>query len=134
LDFSLLCLATIGRLFAFIETAHAAEACSPRIGVTQTSALLATHGQAQSCWRKSLNPLVRRHLTLTDSRHVLFVFPNGGLRVSPGQVYSIRLSGGSVFGWKYVVGGYANGAASFNGKPLLPDTRITFLFRTFGAS
>jgi hypothetical protein len=65
---------------------------------------------------------------------VELVFPNVGLPVSPGQVYSIQLSGGTVFGWKYVVGGYASGAASFNGKPLLGDTRSTFLFRTFGAS
>jgi hypothetical protein len=77
---------------------------------------------------------VSRTVLVADCRHVLFVFPNGGLRVSPGQVYSIRLSGGSFFGWKYVVGGYASGAASFNGRPLLPDTRSTFLFRTFGAS
>ena len=78
--------------------------------------------------------VISKTVLVADCRHVLFVFPNGGLRVSPGQVYSIRLSGGSVFGWKYVVGGYANGAASFNGRPLLPDTRSTFLFRTFGAS
>jgi hypothetical protein len=71
---------------------------------------------------------------VAECGHVLFVLPNGGLQVSPGEVYSIQLSGDSVFGWKYVVGGYANGAASFNGKPLLPDTRSTFLFRTFGAS
>jgi hypothetical protein len=77
---------------------------------------------------------VSKTVLVADCRHVLFVFPNGGLRVSPGQVYSIRLSGGSVFGWKYVVGGYASGAASFNGRSLLPDTRSTFLFRTFGAS
>jgi hypothetical protein len=77
---------------------------------------------------------VSKTVLVTDCRHVLFVFPNGGLRVSPGQVYSIRLSGGSVFGWKYVVGGYASGVASFNGRPLLPNTRSTFLFRTFGAS
>ena len=31
---------------------------------------------------------------------VLFVFPNGGLGVSPGQVCSIGLRGGSLFGWK----------------------------------
>jgi hypothetical protein len=77
---------------------------------------------------------VSKTVPVADCGHVLFVFPNGGLRVSPGQVYGIRLSGGSVFGWKYVVGGYASGAASFNGRPLLPDTRSTFLFRTFGAS
>jgi hypothetical protein len=66
-------------------------------------------------------------------RHVLFILPYGGLRVSPGQLYSIELSGGGLFGWKYVMGGYAYGAASFNGKPLLKDARSTFLFRTFGA-
>lgn len=71
---------------------------------------------------------------VTECGHVLFVFPNGGLRVSPGQVYSIRLSGGTTFGWKYVVGGYEKGSASFNGKPLLPNTRSTFLFRTFGSN
>jgi hypothetical protein len=76
--------------------------------------------------------VVSRTVPVDDCRHVLFVFPNGGVQVSPGQAYSIRLSGGSLFGWKYVVGGYANGAASFNGKPLVPDTRSTFLFRTFG--
>src|SRR5262249_14272414 len=65
---------------------------------------------------------------------VLFVFPNGGLEVTPEQVYSIRLSGGTLFGWKYVVGGYKKGAAWFNGKPLLPGARSTFLFRTFGAN
>ena len=64
---------------------------------------------------------------------VLFVFPNGGLEVTPGQVYSIGLSSGSLFGWKYVAGGYKKGTAWFNGKPLTPDTRSTFLFRTFGA-
>ena len=76
--------------------------------------------------------VVSKTVPVADCGHVLFVFPNGGLRVSPGQVYSIRLSGGSVFGWKYVVGGYASGAASFNGRPLLPNSRTTFLFRTFG--
>jgi hypothetical protein len=62
-----------------------------------------------------------------------FFFPKGTWRVLPGQVYSIRLQGDSLFGWKYVVGGYKNGAASFNGKPLLPDKRSTFLFPRFGA-
>lgn len=78
--------------------------------------------------------VVSNTVPVADCRHILFVFPNGGLPVSAGQVYSIRLSGGSVFGWKYVVGGYASGAASFNGRPLVPDSRSTFLFRTFGAS
>jgi hypothetical protein len=43
------------------------------------------------------------------------------------------LSGGITFGWKYVVGGYEKGEATFNGKPLLSQARSTFLFRTFGA-
>ena len=79
--------------------------------------------------------VVSRTVPVADCRHVLFVFPRGGLPVSPGQVYSIGLSSvGSPFGWKYVVRGYANGVALCNGKPLLRDTRSTFLFRTFGAS
>jgi hypothetical protein len=78
--------------------------------------------------------VVSRIVTVDDCSHVRFVFPNGGLAVSPGQVYSIGLGGGSLFGWKYVAGGYWNGAASFNGKPLLPDARSTFLFRTFGTN
>jgi hypothetical protein len=65
--------------------------------------------------------------------HALFVFPEGGLAVTPGEVYSIRVSGGHLSGWKYVVGGYENGEASFNGRPLLPDVRSTFLFTPFGA-
>ncbi len=78
---------------------------------------------------------VSKIVPVADCGHVQFVLPNGGLPVSPGQVYSIRLSGGSLFGWKYVVGGYATGAASFNdGRPLLPNSRTTFLFRTFGTN
>ena len=79
--------------------------------------------------------LISKTVPAADCAHVLFILPRGGLAVSPGQVYSIRLTGGdNVFGWKYVVGGYATGAASFNGKPLLPGSRSTFLFRTFGAN
>lgn len=77
--------------------------------------------------------VVSKTVSVEDRDHVRFFFPNGGWQVSPGQVYSIQLKGGSLFGWKYVVGGYKNGAASFNGGPLLRDTRSTFLFRTFGA-
>ena len=77
--------------------------------------------------------VVSKTVSVEDCGHVRFFFPNGGLPVSTGQAYSIRLKGGSLFGWKYVVGGYKNGAASFNGKPLLPYDRSTFLFRTFGA-
>jgi hypothetical protein len=67
-----------------------------------------------------------------DFEHVQFVFPHGGVHVSPGQLYALRLSGGTTFGWKYVVNGYEQGSASFNGHPLLPGARSTFLFQTFG--
>ena len=77
--------------------------------------------------------VISRTVAVADCSHVLFFFPNGGWRVSPGQVYSIGLRSTGVFGWKYVVGGYSKGAALFNGKPLLPEMRSTFLFRTFGA-
>lgn len=67
-----------------------------------------------------------------NSDHVIFVVSKDGLKVQPGQTYRLKLSGGATFGWKYVVGGYENGEATFNGKPLLSDARSTFLFRTFG--
>jgi hypothetical protein len=91
-----------------------------------TMTLLNTEGEPMA--------VVAKTVPADACRHVLFIFPYGGLRVSPGQLYSIELSGaGSLFGWKYVPGGYAYGAASFNGKPLLQGARSTFLFRTFGA-
>src|SRR5579864_3651699 len=78
--------------------------------------------------------VVSKTVLLDDCTHVLFVLPRGGLAVSPGQAYSIGLSGvDSPLGWKYVVGGYPSGDASFNGQPLLQNARSTFLFRTFGA-
>ena len=72
---------------------------------------------------------VTKTVPTADSEHVLFVFPKGGVEVSPGQSYSLRLSDGTAFGWKYVVGGYEKGSASFNGQPLLPGARSTFLFK-----
>jgi hypothetical protein len=81
---------------------------------------------------------VSKTVQVTDCRLVLFVLPKGGLRVTPGQIYSITLSSvDTVFAWKYVAGGYANGAATFNGfpgKPVSRVTRTTFLFRTFGTN
>jgi len=91
-----------------------------------TMTLLTAGGEPQA--------VVAKTVPVDACRHVLFILPYGGLRVSPGQLYGIELSGGGgLFGWKYVLGGYAYGAASFNGKPLLQDARSTFLFRTFGA-
>jgi hypothetical protein len=77
---------------------------------------------------------VTKSVPTADCDWVMFVMPKGGLHVTPGQTYRMKLSGGMTFGWKYVVGGYEKGAAKFNGKPLLPDARSTFLFRTFGAN
>ena len=78
-------------------------------------------------------PLVQvsKTVRVADCAHVVFAYPNGGLAISPGQVYYTQLSGGDLFGWKYTEGGYKNGAASFNGKPLLAEHNGNFLFRTF---
>ncbi len=67
--------------------------------------------------------VVSKTVPVADCGPVLFVLPNSGLQVSPGQVYSIRLIGGTLFGWKYVVSGYEKGAARLNGGPVLPDTK-----------
>ena len=75
---------------------------------------------------------VSRDVPTADCDQVMFVIPKDGVDVTPGQTYRLKLSGGITFGWKYVVGGYEKGAATFNGKPLLPQTRSTFLFRSFG--
>ena len=77
--------------------------------------------------------VISKTVPVAECSHVLFIFLDDGLRVSPGHVYSIRLRNAGLFGWKYVVDGYSHGAAYFNGKPLLPDMRSTFLFQTFGA-
>jgi hypothetical protein len=69
----------------------------------------------------------------SDCEHTMFMISKDGIDVQPGQTYRIKLTGGILFGWKYVVGGYKKGAATFNGKPLLPGARSTFLFQTFGA-
>jgi hypothetical protein len=57
-----------------------------------------------------------------------FVFPN--LDLVPGDSYSIRVHGGSSFGWKYVTSGYKRGEALWNQKPF--GGRRAFLFRTYG--
>lgn len=77
--------------------------------------------------------LAEKEVPADDCGHVLFLLPDG-FGVSPAKPYSIQLSGdgSGLLGWKYVVGGYDRGDASFNGKPLLQQARSTFLFRTFG--
>ena len=90
-----------------------------------TLTVLGTNGQTVAAVKKSVQTV--------DCDQVMFVIPNGGVKVTPGQTYRLKLNGGSTFGWKYIVGGYEKGAATYNGKPLLPKERSTFLFRTFGA-
>jgi len=75
---------------------------------------------------------VTNRVSTVNCDRVMFVVPKGGLEVTPGQTYRLKLGGGTTFGWKYVVNGYEKGAATFNGKPLLGEARSTFLFRTFG--
>lgn len=91
-----------------------------------TLAVLDSNGRALS--------VLSRAVETKNCDQVIFVIPKGGFEVVPGQTYSLKLSGGVTFGWKYIVGGYEKGAATFNGKPLLPGARSTFLFQTFGAN
>jgi hypothetical protein len=77
--------------------------------------------------------VVTQTVQASDCDHTIFVISKDGVDVQPGQTYRLKLTGGTLFGWKYVVGGYKEGAATFNGKPLLPKAHSTFLFKTFGA-
>jgi len=77
--------------------------------------------------------VVTQTVEASAGEHTMFVVPKNGIDVIPGQTYRLKLTGGMLFGWKYVVSGYEKGAATFNGKPLLPKARSTFLFRTYGA-
>jgi len=77
--------------------------------------------------------VVTQKIQTANPEHVMFLMPTDGVELSPGQTYRLRLTGGASFGWKYVIGGYENGEATFNGNPLLAQARSTFLFRTFGA-
>jgi hypothetical protein len=76
--------------------------------------------------------VVTNSVSTANCDQVMFVIAKDGIEVTPGQMYRLKLSGSTTFGWKYVVGGYEKGAATFNGKPLLAEARSTFLFRTFG--
>lgn len=78
--------------------------------------------------------VAKRRVAANRCHPVRFSLPSGGVPVSPGRRYRIKLSGDETFGWKYVVGGYPNGGATFNGRPLLPDAPSSFLFETFGSN
>ena len=77
--------------------------------------------------------VISKTVATATSDHVLFTIPSGGVEVSPGETYRLKLTGGTTYGWKYIVGGYERGEATFNRKPLLSQARSSFLFRTFGA-
>jgi len=77
--------------------------------------------------------VVTETVQASDCEHTIFVVSKDGIAVQPGQTYRIKLSGGMLFGWKYIVGGYEKGAATFNGRPLVAKAHSTFLFQTFGA-
>jgi len=83
---------------------------------------------------EEVGEVISKTVTVEECSHALFLLPKGGLRVVPGQVYTIVLNGDrNLFGWKYVVDGYP-GVASLNGKPLSCDTHCAFLFHTFGTN
>ena len=96
---------------------------TPDHAVTLT--LLNTNGQPMAIAEK---PLVDG-----DPGWVSFLFANGGVDVTPGEVYGIEVSGGNRFGWKYAESGYRKGEALFNGRPILKGAHASFLFKTFGS-
>jgi hypothetical protein len=108
----------------------------PRLTRVEVELVVASLGPASGevtmtlmCWR------LYRPCRSANVATFFSFFPRAVHGVSPGRAYSIGLrSGGGVFGWKYVVGGYAKGATSLNGKPLSRHIRSTFLSRTFGAN
>jgi hypothetical protein len=113
----------------------------PRLTSVEVEFVLANPGPADGALTMTLlgtdgKPLaiMWKSVPADDCGNVRFALPGSGLEVSPGQKYRIRVSGDTLFGWKYTVGGYQKGQAWFNGKPLLPDARSAFRFRTFGAT
>ena len=113
---------------------------APRLVAAEVELVVGNVGESQDDLTLSIKGAagdelvsVTQTVKTPDCERVLFLFPEGGVEVTPGNLYQIRLSGGTTFGWKYVVGGYPKGEATFNGKPLLCQARSTFLFRTFGS-
>jgi len=96
---------------------------TPDHAVTVT--LLNTDGQPMAIAEKAL--------MAGDPGWVSFLFANGGVDVTPGEVYGMQISGGNRFGWKYTEGGYRKGEALFNGKPILKGAHASFMFKTFGS-
>jgi hypothetical protein len=112
----------------------------PRLTSIDVELVLANPGPSQGQVQMTLlNPagnilLVADKIVPADNCDQVSFFLPAGLELSPDQTYSIQLSDGDsgLFGWKYVIGGYARGDGWFDGKRLVKDGRGTFLFRTFG--
>jgi len=111
----------------------------PRLMAVEVDLVVANPGLAEDQVTLTVLEITGRTIAVATNKvptanpdRVMFLLPKGGIEVIPGETYQLKLTGGTTFGWKYIVGGYPTGAATFNGKPLLPDTRTTFLFRTFG--
>lgn len=92
---------------------------------TVSVTLLSSQGQPMAVAEKVLSS--------SEVGWVPFVFANGGLDVTPGEVYGIEVQGTTRFGWKYVAKGYGKGEALFNGEPILKGAHSSFLFKTFGS-
>jgi hypothetical protein len=110
----------------------------PRLTAVEVDLLVGNPGPAQDTLTLNVldtfgAPIATVTQVVPASRvdRVRFILPNEGLALTVGNLYSIQLKGGHTFGWKYVMGGYEKGYATFNGKPLATNSRSTFLFRTF---
>lgn len=113
----------------------------PKLQAVEVWLVLGNPGPSEALLTLSILDSQGRELSvakrLVSANHcdiVRFSLPKGGLLVNPGQNYRIKLSGDATFGWKYIVGGYPNGGATFNGRPLLADAPSSFLFETFGSN
>jgi len=111
----------------------------PKLARVEVELVVANPGTKEDSIQMTVRDLQGNEIVVADKTVlvpecgcVVFDFSEGGLEVTPGKVYSIEISGGTLFGWKYSADGYKGGEAFFNGKPLLPDAHASFLFRTFG--
>jgi len=113
----------------------------PKLHAVEVQLVLGNPGHSKALLKLSILDskgrelsVVKKLVAANNCDRVRFLIPYGGLQLNPGENYRIRLSGDETFGWKYIVGGYPNGGATFNGHPLLPDAPSSFLFQTFGSN
>jgi hypothetical protein len=76
--------------------------------------------------------VVTQTVQASDCEHTLFVIPKDGIDVIPGQAYRLKLSGETLFGWKYCRRQIRKRRRDLQPKAALPKARSTFLFQTFG--